>query len=196
MIARAQSQAGFSLVELMIAMFVLAIGVMATMAMQFSSLAGYRAARDLTGATEVARSIEQRLRTEALQWAPGSMPTDTTVYEGEAPLLNQLLVGTNSWVALHDTPITGQHGSKGSARFCPYVQGEQLNGQEFIRVSIAVVYPSANGHFPERSAQAPLGVCPNLGAILSTGATDALELEGLRATMISTSIRPLGQSIF
>lgn len=203
---RAQEQAGFSLVELMIAMFVLAIGVLATMAMQFSSLAGYRASRDLTGAIEVARSVEQKVRAEALQWTPGQSPSATPIYKDEVAILDAVLSGTG-WVKLNEVPVTARGGDGGQARFCPYVQGEILEvphdtaddvnvEQDFIRLTIAVVYPAANGHFPGRSSSSPLGVCAdNPGGGLNPGDRRLLEEEGLRATFISTAVRPLGQSV-
>lgn len=204
---KGQKQAGFSLVELMIAMFVLAIGVLATMAMQFSSLAGYRASRDLTGAVEVARSIEQALRSEALHWTPGQSPSGTSIYQGEVAILDAVLNGTG-WVKLSDVPLTERHGDGGRARFCAYVQGEILEvphdasdnadvERDFIRLTIAVVYPSANGYFTGRSSATPQGVCvddPPGG--LDPGDMRPLEKEGFRATFLSTSVRPLGRSIF
>lgn len=191
-----QNQAGFSLVELMIAMFILAFGIMATMAMQFSSLAGYRASRDMTGAVEMARSVEQNLRTEALQWVPDTPPTATAIYDEETSLLGAL-AGNTDWVAVSPTPLTANRGEGGAPRFCPYLRGEQLSGVDFLRVTIAVVYPSANGYFDGRAEATPDGTCPVFTSNddLDPSNQEAIELQGLRVTFISTAIRPLGQTL-
>lgn len=68
-----KSKAGFSLVEMMIAMAILAFGLMGIAAMQINSMRGSQGSRDLTRAVEAAQGqIEQLSR---LNWS--DLPTGT-----------------------------------------------------------------------------------------------------------------------
>src|SRR5690554_5375701 len=103
-----RAQRGFSLIELLIAMLLMSVGVMATIAMQFVSLGGYTASREVTGATEMARQVEARIRAEALAWN-GIMDPSTVseVYDdgrGTAFLADITSAG-GGWVRLYDVPV-------------------------------------------------------------------------------------------
>lgn len=191
---------GFSLVELMIAMVVLVIGIMATMAMQFTSLAGYTAAREMTGATEMARLVEQRLRAEATQWAPGQpIPAgDSPYYE------NSLFSGatTSAWTLVTTTsPVSNRGLEVGARRFCVFIRGTILEDgdpsvaapMDLVAATIAVVYPGANGSFPGRTGDNPWGDCGQIEVSdLVPQNPDRLEILGLRATYLSTTVSPRG----
>lgn len=186
-------QRGFSLVELMVAMVVLAIGIMATMAMQYTALAGYTSAREMTGATEVARVVEQRLRTESLQWQAGqNVGATTAVYTDGGTLLASLTADT--WTNAFDNgenPVTLRIDDQGPRRFCAWVQGARRQDaqnvpQDYMWAIIAVVYRAPGSGTPIGD-----GDCDSdISDLLDTGNREPLELEGYRATFVSTSIQP------
>ncbi len=207
-------EGGFSLVELMIAMVVLAIGILATMAMQYTALAGYTSARELTGATEMVRTVEQIIQAEAHGMemdGDGANPGAAfDMDEGflEAALDNDQL---GEWVlpAGMDTPMTqrlnaGGSDDDGARRYCVYVAGELLDASEealeeedgglsgtpsYARIGIAVVYPGANGSFPQAGPGNP-GTCNDNEIIdnLNSGKRIELEVQGLRVTHLSTGV--------
>lgn len=191
---------GFSLVELMIAMVVLTIGIMATMAMQFTALSGYKSAREMTGSAEVARAVEQRIRAEALQWNPAvGMPRFSTAYENNEESILDLVLNKDEWSPLSNLPVSMRMNEEGPRRFCVYVQGsrfvdESAMDMDLVRVSIAVVYPGANGAFPGIGSGNPWGRCDgyDFQGGLDPGDPDKLEVQGLRATFLSTAVSPRG----
>lgn len=197
---------GFTLVELMIAMVVLMIGIMATMAMQTSALAGYTATRDGTAAADLGRSIEQIIKTEATRWTGTNLDTNIVAFTdfgsdlGTSSLLgNAGLIGTiqaNPWVwhSLSTNPTDNNLSTNGSRRFCSYIQGGPRtpssaigsNDISMLIVQIAVVYPAARGIFPNNE-------CPPAAPLsLNAADTDNLELSGLRASFFATQVYPRG----
>ncbi|RAL25070.1 hypothetical protein DL240_02320 [Lujinxingia litoralis] len=194
-----RTQKGFSLVELLIAMMLLAVGVMATIAMQFVSLGGYTTSREVTGATEMARVVESRLRAEALGWTAAT-PVNTVppVYaDGRAmSYLAEIAQAGGTWVPLYATPVNQRLANQGSARFCVFAVGEQLVEatipQPYMSVQIAVVYPGAQGTFPNQSGADLHGRCDviNTAWLVPGDPTLALEMQGLRASYFGTALRP------
>lgn len=187
---------GFSLLELLIAMVVLAIGIMATMAMQFIALAGYSVSRDNTGASEVARAVEQRLKAEALSWSPslGDMAGVKRAYQHPGFVTNSLLLTMNApaarwaWQPVFVQPVDQSLTTNGMQRFCAFVSGGPLlvNNlpREAFRVQIAVVYPAARG---------TLGACSTIPvADLDPSNPNALEVRGLRASYFGTVVQAGG----
>jgi len=63
LIKKKNATAGFTLIEVMIALFVFAIGILATVSMQISSLHGNSIARSNTDAAAIASSVVEELRT-------------------------------------------------------------------------------------------------------------------------------------
>ena len=193
---RPPNQAGFTLVELMVAMVVLAIGIMATIAMQYTALAGYTASREMTGATEVARTVEQRLKTEALGWRLGETPNSVSPYSGEPGLLGSL--DETAWAMVYSDPVSVRYGEgNGPQRFCAFVRGgsivvTEIPALQFVPITIAVVYPAANGQFPGVSAGNPWGSCAAINdEDIVPGDRIPLEEQGMRVTFYSTSVRPM-----
>ena len=66
-------QRGFTLMEIMIAMLILAIGIMATLSMQFTALGGVSEARDNANASEVGKRVLHIMRSEAQLWRRGAI---------------------------------------------------------------------------------------------------------------------------
>ncbi len=198
---------GFTLVELMIAMVVLLIGIMATMAMQNSALAGYTATRDGTAAADLGRTIEQVVKAEASRWTGTNLNIQTVAFTGfdsdlhgaGGLLAGSSLVGTIqttpwTWHKLTDTATDYYRSVNGSRRFWSYVQGGPRTPStamgspdiSMLIVHIAVVYPAARGIFPGNR-------CPDLDStLLNANDTDDLELRGLRASFFATQVYPRG----
>ncbi len=183
---------GFSLIELLIAMVVLAIGILATMAMQFSALSGYTAAREATNATELAQTVEQIIQAEARNWEVGQNPAgvqDTEAYSDNGYFSTAF--SGSGWNRVSSDPVTlrrnaGGAQDDGTNRFCVYVAGDELE-DGFARVAIAVVYPASGGNFGEWNHD-----CPDDGNIdLNSGDREDLELDGLRVTHVSTAVQAM-----
>lgn len=190
----------------MIAMVVLMIGIMATMAMQSSALAGYTATRDGTAAADLGRSIEQIIKTEANRWTGSNLATTDPAFSdfdddllGSNTILSSSLVGTIQatpwqWHRLTSKPTDNNLSVNGSRRFCSYVQGGPRTPNTAIGdteiamliVQIAVVYPAARGILPDNA-------CPPAASLtLDANDTDDLELAGLRASFFATQVYPKG----
>lgn len=148
---------GFTLVELMIAMLILAIGIMAVLSMQFTSLGGAAIARDNANAADIARRITNVMRIESQQWRSGTLTSGSglqKVYDDtETPWKNTTVLGavaTNggtwnnaTWVSLFTNPVDSRLSNIGTARYCAYARGAYL-GDDIFQVQIAVVFPAPN----------------------------------------------------
>ena len=189
-------QQGFSLIELMIAMVVLAVGVLATMAMQFTALEGYSTAREGTGAVEVARSVEQLIRAEGTRWDSNQAPTASgvsAVRDGfDRGFLDQALGNQNRWEeAPMNQPVTQRlndpetTADDGPARYCVYLNGRSFAGQDYpdyAQVRVAVVYPRHTEQFNQGCGDSD--VVDNLGR----SNLPELELAGYRAVYFQVGV--------
>lgn len=155
---RAIKQRGFTLVELLIAMVVLAIGILATMAMQFSALAGYTSASELTAANDLARTVEQMIWLEArgLQSGDNLNEVSSPFSGGEPDFLAAMEADGGGWTAATPNPVAYGMSAAGVPRYCVYVAGDQLPvasgsgvdpDEDFFRAAIAVVYPRSRRGF-------------------------------------------------
>jgi prepilin-type N-terminal cleavage/methylation domain-containing protein len=87
---------GYTVVEVMIAMAVLAVGTTGVMAMQKVAAASNREARNLVLANQIARSWIDRLRADAFAWNTATdLPNDTVWLQG---------ISNNSWFRPNDDP--------------------------------------------------------------------------------------------
>lgn len=100
---------GYTVVEVMMALAVLAIGGMGVVALQKFAALGSVAARGMTSASDVANSWVEFLQSEATQW---NRADNTDI--GEAPILNLALANgaTGAWTtipvnAAFGTPLGG-----------------------------------------------------------------------------------------
>lgn len=197
---------GFSLVELMIAMVVLAIGILATMAMQYTALAGYSSAREMTGANELARTVEQMIHIEARSLKSGAFGS-TAAFAGQ-PRFFDLIDDDSSdpdWVPAKNDPVSFRNSAGETERFCVYVAGGNLStigsialdsdgnpiddDADFFRVAIAVVYPASGQTFP--GGNDPCNENDIVNNLDSTNRI-ALEQEGYRAVHLTTGVRASG----
>ncbi|AWV90792.1 prepilin-type N-terminal cleavage/methylation domain-containing protein [Bradymonas sediminis] len=156
---------GFTLVELMVAMVVLAIGIMATMAMQYSSLAGSMISRDNSNAADIGQRVIEVMQAESQQWrnintlsgvSQAYTGTSQTYLTNSAKSYLEVAVGNapaatgwQTWNQLFKAPVNTRLTADGDARFCVYVRGGNVNTDgDLLIVHVAVVFPSANQVIP------------------------------------------------
>ena len=158
-----EARAGFTLVEVLVASLLFAIGMMAAMAMQYAALDGYAASRDVTNATELGHRIIEVLRAESQQWnEDGDLGNLNGVYssgsgEWSSSLTNGSILRTLngsawSWTRVFDSPVDVRLSNGGARKYCVYARGGELNGNTGIfQVHLAVIYPPPNGSYPNVS---------------------------------------------
>ena len=190
------TDAGYTLLEVMISMLILAIAFLALIAVQLGALNGYISARDNTEATELARRTAELMKVEALQWQSGTYDTGTPVYSNaESPfdVANPVATLGTTWTPLVNTPVdvgfarsgvtSGQLGGK----FCLYAKGgymaEGMNNAA-KQVLIAVVYPGPNANLLQCSTITDT----MLEGTGSVGLAPALELQGYRVVYNATVV--------
>ena len=160
---RARVDRGFTMLELLIAVGVTTVGFAAIFAMQMASMQGNIAARELTGASNLAERYAEALRTASFTWtADGPPPAESLVGAVE-----------RVWHTLTPLPVD-QHGLRLGA---PNTPGSQLVRQRFcahywvdvldppfdgvINTRVRVIWPRAS------MTSAELGqVCPEAQAAL------------------------------
>lgn len=191
--------AGFTLVELLIAMLILAIGIMAILQMQFSSMGSAMISRDNANASDIAQRVLDVMRVESMQWRQGSITSDVggkafagTAFKSE-PVLTDVEAGAWGWVKLFDNPVDPRLTTTGPARYCAYARGGYLEAGEVFTVQIAVVFPSANNAFPAADTPPPATVCPDYGAGKLDDSMDplnanSLQLEGFKVQFFGSQI--------
>lgn len=210
---RRTARAGFTLIEVLIASLIFAIGMTATIAMQYTALGGYANARDATRASDVGERVIHLLKQEAQQWQ--SMKDiknmSTGVYKSgknkpgyfaSGSVLNEIATGTTwKWLPVFTEPVDVRLSDAGARRYCAYVRGAEIpnptktnpgRSSGILRLQVAVVYPGPNNIFP---GGGPVGSCDE-SKITSkiepkqwndTSASN-LELEGYRAIFMGTQI--------
>ena len=207
---------GYSLLEVMISMVVLAIAFLALIATQLGSLSGYVSARDATAAAEIGRRTSEILRIQGSQWVQNTVPDPPgpPTFVGEAPYdpspfdttdtIQAIIGATPAWVPLVDTPVDGRFNRSGvtpnhlGGKFCIYARGapmasmfEDLGGNDVvaaIRFQIAVVYPGPRATLNDCTGSGP--VTPALLAVVgnSAGTIPGLETIGMRVAYFGTIV--------
>jgi type IV pilus modification protein PilV len=196
---------GFTLVELLVAMLILAIGIMATMSMQFSSLAGAMISRDNSNASDVAQRVMQIMRVESQQWRTGnSVGGVAPAYDatgrsyvassansflesavGAAPAVN----GWDQWTSLFTNPVNTRLTTEGAARYCVYVRGGAVNATgRLLIVHVAVVFPSANQVFANNTCLAANAIQAQLDPTMLATNDASLQMMGYRVQYFGTQI--------
>jgi type IV pilus modification protein PilV len=186
-----QGAAGFTLVEIMIAMLILAIGIMATLSMQFTALGGAAEARDNTNASEVAKRVLHIMRIEAQGWRNGtissdlaSQPTYKDVAFENTPLIQNTVSNNWAWTRVFATPVDVRLSDAGNRRYCAYTRGGYMDGEPatgVAKLQIAVVYPGANESYPDGEcfATGDTIISDKLDPALT--AENSLQIDGFRA---------------
>lgn len=197
---------GFTLVELMIAMVILAFGIMATMAMQFNSLAGAMVSRDNSSAADVAQRVMQIMDVESQQWRltqpisalkPAFASSDPSYLTDASKSFLENAVGSNpaesnweSWASLFKNPVNMRLVPADDARFCVYVRGgaaPQTQGNVLI-VHVAVVFPSASQNFPSNECLGVGSIKDQLSPDFQVDDSTSLQMQGYRVQHFGTQI--------
>ncbi len=156
-------QRGFTLVEVLVASVLFAIGMMAAMAMQYTALGGFSNSRDTTNAAKVGNRVVNLLKAESQQWRDGNSPSPNSIYNDDAdgddagetntsfndPVLGNL---TWDWSRVFDRPVDVRLTDAGPRRYCAYVRGGAMsNADGIIQVQVAVVYPGSTSGYSSGS---------------------------------------------
>jgi prepilin-type N-terminal cleavage/methylation domain-containing protein len=122
---RASDRAGFTLVEAMISMVVLAVGVLGMMAMQTGSVAALAASQDLTQVHNVGERMLELLRLDALRWNdPSTLTTSTVLLKGALPPA-QNAGSQGNWATIPNGVLVPEMaGKKVDRDFRPYLAGQ------------------------------------------------------------------------
>jgi type IV pilus modification protein PilV len=152
---QATNQRGFTLVELLIAMLILTIGIMAILSMQFTALGSAMASRDNSNAADIAQRIMHIMRVEGQQWRSSNVTMETAVgtdthsdsaFES-TPLLLEVAASTSTFgnfAPLFAQALDARMSTRGVTRYCAYGRGRRVS-EEIHHIQIAVFFPAANG---------------------------------------------------
>lgn len=194
---RGRKVAGYTLLEILIAIVIIGIGFLALIAVQLGALRGFISARDSLHAAEVGRRTADLLRVQGQQWIDGNYAGGAAYAATASPfdLTDPIgtLLGTSEWVSLYTTPSDFATGRVGldpnfvGGKYCVFARGGQMTGEASIhQYQIAVVYAAPN---------ATLLSCDNdsidrgdLGDVGSTAAAPALDAQGLRVSYYGTVV--------
>jgi prepilin-type N-terminal cleavage/methylation domain-containing protein len=107
-------RAGFTLIEVMIAMVVMSIGLFAVIQLQVVTVRGNAYARETTEAYELAMAVAEDFRLEALKWTNPTASFDTVYYGGG--VLDAIL----------PAPVLGGDFGLGDLRAVPMLHGQPI----------------------------------------------------------------------
>ena len=160
---------GVTLVEILVAVVISAIGFAAVLSMQVSSVQGNISAREVSAAVNLAESAIETLQRESYKWVTVEPPE---------PYLNR---ADKTWFTLSPTPVDhngriarAENAELGSLttrqRFCVHYMIDKLGGAYggLISGRVRVVWPYAtlaNNNFDEACAQGNLeDFVPTIGS--------------------------------
>ncbi len=144
---RARRQAGYTMVEVMMAMALLTAGAAGILALQQASIQGNGEARQMTIATTVARTWIERLKRDALSWNTGAAAATPALLAATRYLLNVPAVGTDPvWMtpaAFADSRASYDHYGREIAlgadvRYCAQYRLQWVNPGQAIRADVRV----------------------------------------------------------
>lgn len=117
-------RAGFTLIEAMISMVILAVGVLGIMSMQTASMAASSVSQDFTHALNIGERTLELLRLDALRWnTQADLATDTLMLSRALPGA-QTAGAQGAWATIPDNVIIASMGGKKLDRnFAPDTQG-------------------------------------------------------------------------
>lgn len=169
-------QRGFTLLEIMIALLIFSIGMMAVMTMNFSAINAYTSSRDQTFASELGYRALALFKAEAgnngrSMYAAGDGAIANPFNETDnLSLFTKITTAEWTWEVVTPTPVNEQLNPRSAqfltnnARFCMFAQGGDMNNAaggggaggdqifdpqqvQVVQVQVAVVYPSNNQQF-------------------------------------------------
>lgn len=215
---RLNTQRGFTLVELIIAVMVFSVGMMAILMLQFGAIDAYSAGRDQTIGADVAQRAEAVFKLEV-----GRANQNNALINVNSPFQAQTFESslTNNswvWVVVTPQPVDERLMASPSARYCVFARGDLLNNNasmdtvtrndgtgpvqqsDLVRAHLAVVYPGANRSFNATTQCTNIftdfncnagGIEVLLDPAVQVGdvTADTLDACGLRAIYTSTMIK-------
>lgn len=196
--AAKRGQAGYTLLEILIAIIIVGIGFLALIAVQLGALRGFISARDSLHAAEVGRRVAELLSIQGQQWIDGNF-TGGAAYVTEASPFDVAdpigAMASGDWVSLYVRPadlatfrITSDSTEHLGGKFCVYTRGGQMTGEESVhQYQIAVVYaaPNATLNFCDDD-DSP--ITDKLDDVGSPTDPPALDAEGLRVSYYGTVV--------
>ncbi len=156
-IRRTQTNAGYTLLEILIAIVIMGIGFLALIAVQLGALRGYISTRDSLHAAEVGRRVAEVLRIQGQQWVDATW-TGSAAYTADdnpfdvADPIGAINGAGGAWVSLYDLPADFAAGRPADAsdphlggKFCAFARGGvSANDPSILQYQIAIVYPGPN----------------------------------------------------
>ncbi len=157
---RRNKQAGFTLLEVLIAVAIIAIGLVAMMAMQVAFVNGSTMARDMSTATQLGQWVVEDLKAESMMWnnLGGNLTATNTpnLFAGVQGNRGQYMrmyngMPMNPDGMVRDTSLLGGSAllagrAKVNAKFCVDVRMDFManSNNEVIIGQVRVVWPSDN----------------------------------------------------
>ena len=177
-----RTEQGYTLIEVMMALTILAIGASGIFALQTVAIGGNADAADLTAATNIARAWMEDLKTDALQWNSfgPNPPSDLA----EAPKLAALGAAWTPLNVLNPQRRDGVESADGQfcaqARVVPPAVGVGLPAIEGLQVTVRVWW--FKGAYNNR------GAYPNCGQAQAAAMGD--DLSQFHWVYVTTLIAP------
>jgi prepilin-type N-terminal cleavage/methylation domain-containing protein len=175
---RKKRRAGYTLIEVMMAMGVLAAGAVAIMAMITASTRGNMEARQMTAGNQIAQRWIERLRRDSLNWTTGSNGVDPTAltrtnYLSEvpdpgalAPWFTPTRVGTEGATFDYYGRDTDQ---AGEMYYCTNVRLEWVYPGQAIRADVRVWWRRMSQGSADNSVLDLVGCAPGIDPDALTG---------------------------
>ena len=153
-----RSARGYTVVEVLMAIVLMAIGTAAVMSMQKASVQGNLDARKTDLANSIARTWIDRLQRDAMAWTQGANSTAALSLSQTTTVLNTLVnKNGGAWdfatpipVAIANSPLSPCYDifgreldstSIGTAQFCVHARASYLSpSQDLLRVDVRVVW--------------------------------------------------------
>jgi prepilin-type N-terminal cleavage/methylation domain-containing protein len=165
---RKQRKAGYTLIEVLMAMGVLASGSVAIMAMLQASTRGNMEAREMTMASQLAQRWVERLRRDSLSWTQSATSADATLLANTTYLDDVVEPGSAALWVVPEVPTTsteltsfdyyGRDSDAASAHYCTNVRLEWIYPGQAMRADVRVWWVRRAGG-PSSDEQAELLGC-------------------------------------
>lgn len=166
---RARRKSGYTLIEVMMALGVLAAGSVAIMAMLQASTRGNMEAREMTTANQIAQRWVERLRRDSLSWTQGAQGADPTLLARTAYLQQVTAPGTAcAWMTPElpagSTELTSfdyyGNDSADSLYYCTNVRLEWIYPGQAMRADVRVWWRRRSSTDGPNLANCAAGVDP------------------------------------
>ena len=143
------ARSGLTLVEVIVALGILSVGIVAIYGMQMISLRGNMEAQDMTSASHLAESWLENMRLDGVEWNH-SQPDDL----GDTLYLNQIKTNPNVWIVANDgkpfnrmgQPIDPDDESlpdyfKDNGKYCIHYRLDWVLPNSLMRADVRVLWP-------------------------------------------------------